>query len=89
MTGIGFLYNDFIACIEKTEEGEYVFTWRHWDSDLPCNLPIIFWGHSAESLIYFLGIIECKILEEDKEKLCSTNCTPVKLTKNNDTLWIG
>lgn len=90
--GIGFLYKDYIACIEKQVDKEkHVFVWKHWDESLPINLPVIFWTSDVNSFLCFLdwaGKIE--ISNEDIAKLKSEDCIPIELTKDdNDKLWIG
>lgn len=94
--GIGFLYKDYIACVEKQIDKDnsekYVFVWKHWDESLPVDLPVIFWSSDICSFLCFMdwagkGI---EISEEDIAKLKSEDCIPIELTKDDDNkLWIG
>lgn len=88
VTGIGFLYNDFIACIDKIED-KFAFVWKHWDSNLLCNLPIIFWTDDVDLLIQFLKYSDCEFSEQDEIELRSEDCIPVNLIYDNNELWIG
>lgn len=94
--GIGFLYKDYIACVEKQidkdDSEKYVFVWKHWDESLPVDLPVIFWSSDIRSFSCFMdwagkGI---EISNEDIAKLESEDCIPIELTKDDDNkLWIG
>lgn len=90
--GIGFLYKDFIACIERQKDkNKYVFVWKHWDGSLPIDLPIIFWTSDKETLLSFISYNpNIEMSDEDIDKFKSEDCIPIELTKSdNNKLWIG
>ncbi len=92
ITGIGFLYKDYIACIEQQKDiNKYIFVWKHWDSSLSANLPIIFWTSDKETFLFFISYSSnIEMSDEDINKFKSEDCIPVELTKSdNDKLWIG